>query len=69
LTAYVTGAVTDSMVMLAWIYVVLRIVHSLIHVTYNRILHRFTAFTLSNVALAWLWVLIAMRVLGGGQGM
>ena len=32
------------MVMLAWLYVGLRLVHSVIHVTYNNVFHRLSAF-------------------------
>ena len=40
---------------LAWTYVGLRLVHSAIHVTYNRVRHRLVAFGASNVALIMLW--------------
>ena len=38
-------------VVIAWIYVVLRIIHSFIQVSSNVILRRFAVFALSNVAL------------------
>ncbi len=38
-------------VQLAWIYVVLRIVHSLIQGTVNRVMVRFTIFSLGSIAL------------------
>ncbi|HWK41455.1 MAG TPA: MAPEG family protein [Croceibacterium sp.] len=37
--------------LLAWLYVVLRIAHSLIHATNNRVMRRFVVFTLSSVVL------------------
>ncbi len=40
---------------LAWVYVILRIIHTLIHVTYNYPLHRFSVFLLSSVALLTMW--------------
>ena len=40
---------------LAWTYVGLRIAHSAIHVTYNRVRDRLAAFAASNVALIMLW--------------
>ncbi len=43
-------------VALAWGYVGCRLVHSLIHLTYNRVEHRLAAFALSNVLLAAIWV-------------
>lgn len=44
------------LVMLAWAYVVLRAVHSFIHCTYNRVLHRFYVFLASAVVLIFIWV-------------
>lgn len=53
---FVTAHVDQQVLMLAWAYTGLRIVHSLIHVTYNRVFHRLTAFALSNVVLVTLWI-------------
>lgn len=49
---------------LQWTYVGLRVVHSLIHVGYNRVMHRFAAFAASNVVLVALWLLTAWQVWG-----
>lgn len=57
LLLYVTGAASHLAVLVAWAYVVLRIVHSLIHLTYNNVLHRLSAFALSNAVLVSLWVM------------
>jgi hypothetical protein len=49
--------VQDSiLVTLAWAYVASRYVHSFIHVTYNRVMHRFSAFIFSSLALLAFWV-------------
>jgi hypothetical protein len=53
---YVTAGASTTTIALAWAFVVLRVVHSLIHLSYNRVVHRLAAFTASNVALAVLWV-------------
>lgn len=45
-------------IFLSWSYVGLRVIHALIHVTYNKILHRFFAYALSNFILLGLWVKI-----------
>ncbi len=42
--------------LLAWVYVALRIVHSLVQVLFNRIELRFLLFVLSNIPLIWLTV-------------
>ncbi len=39
----ITDTVSLPQLVLAWTYVGLRAVHSLIHVTYNRVMHRFAA--------------------------
>jgi hypothetical protein len=56
LLLYVTGGASALTIGLAWAYVALRVVHSAIHISYNHVLHRLTAFTLSNVALVLLWL-------------
>jgi len=53
---YVVGKVTDVDQVLAWSYVGLRGIHSLVHLSYNRVLHRFLLFGASNFVLAALWV-------------
>jgi hypothetical protein len=59
---YVTADGARLGVLVAWAFVALRIVHSLIHLTYNHVLHRLFAFTLSNVALVSLWVIAGVHV-------
>ncbi len=56
LSMYVTGKVDAVSVSIAWIYVALRCVHSLIHLTYNQVVHRLVAFAASNFVLAGLWL-------------
>jgi hypothetical protein len=65
---FVTTGVTFLAVALAWAYVALRIVHSLIHLTYNRVQHRLVAFAMSNVVLAALWVVAGARVVSSSGG-
>lgn len=48
---------------LAWLYVGLRIVHSVIHLTYNKVLHRLAAFAASNAVLVALWVDVGLTIL------
>jgi hypothetical protein len=54
---YVAHRVSATSVILAWGYVVLRALHSTIHLTYNNVFHRLMAFAFSNAALGALWVL------------
>lgn len=49
--------VQDSiLVILAWIFVITRYMHSFIHVTYNKVMHRFTMFLLSSFVMLAYWV-------------
>jgi hypothetical protein len=62
LVLYVTTGASLLAVYVAWAYVALRGVHSIIHLSYNHVLHRLAAFTLSNVALVSLWVIAGVHV-------
>jgi hypothetical protein len=55
-TLYVTRHVDQAAVGLAWAYVALRAVHSTVHLTYNRVRHRLTAYAASTVVLVMLWI-------------
>jgi hypothetical protein len=50
------------MVKLAWLYVFFRLVHSAIHISYNRVIHRFIAFLLSMLTLLAMWIQFMMLV-------
>lgn len=54
---FVTGRVTAAVLWLAWAFVILRVLHSLVHLTYNNVLHRLSVFAVSNFALAALWAI------------
>ena len=58
---YVAGRVDGVALAVAWTYVVLRAVHSAIHVTYNNVFHRLTVFAISNVVLGVFWVQFFVR--------
>jgi hypothetical protein len=63
IVAYVAEIRSPAMLVLAWSYVALRVLHSLIHLTYNKVFHRLAVFAASNTVLAVLWILGAVRVL------
>ena len=46
---------SQILVSLAWMYVLARVIHALIHVTYNNVTHRLIAFAFSNLALIGIW--------------
>lgn len=58
---FVAGRVDQTVLAVAWAYVGLRMVHSLIHMTYNRVMHRLVAFALSTVVLNLFWILFFFK--------
>ena len=58
LAALVVALKIDSALMLnlAWLYVGFRLVHTLIHISYNYVIHRFMAFVLSMLTLLAMWI-------------
>ena len=61
--AALAGLVTPVSLALAWAFVVLRIMHSAIHCSYNKVMHRFCAYLASGVALFALWAWLGVRML------
>jgi len=55
--------VSSFFVIGAWVYVALRCIHSFIHLTYNRVMHRFAVYVLSTVILFVLWGVFGVQVL------
>jgi len=56
--------VQDSiLVFLVWTYVTSRYIHSFIHVTYNRVMHRFSVFIFSSFVLFAIWVRLGWIIL------
>lgn len=62
----VTDTVTPVQIALAWTFVALRAVHSLIHVTYNRVVHRFAAYVASSLCVFAMWALFAVSLARAG---
>ena len=52
-------------VVLAWLFVVLRLVHVYIHLTSNHLGRRFAVFAASALVLLVMWVIFAVRLLLG----
>lgn len=63
--AALTQQVTAIALSLAWAFVALRIVHSAIHCTYNRVWHRFYAYLAGGLVLWALWAVLAVGLLRG----
>jgi hypothetical protein len=60
------GATGSLMVALAWAWLASRLVHTAIHVTSNRVRHRFYAFLAGVLILIAMWVLVLLRLLAPG---
>jgi hypothetical protein len=63
ITLFAINKVDAWGVILAWLYVAVRIGHSLVHVTYNNVIHRLRVFAVSIAVLMALWVRIALAIL------
>lgn len=61
--AYVTHAVPETLVVLAWLFVGFRFLHTAIHVTYNAQWHRTSAFVVGSLVLIGFWVELALQVI------
>jgi len=53
----------DLLVWLAWGFVILRVAHSAIHCSYNRVMHRFTVYLISCLFLMFMWIRLASYIL------
>ena len=49
--------------MLAWIFVALRVLHSAIHCSYNKVMHRFYAYVAGGMVLFALWAWLGLQLL------
>src|SRR5436309_3109666 len=65
---YITSPTVSALTLaLAWAYVGLRTLHSLIHLTYNNVMHRLTLFATSNFVLGALWIAFFAHLLTGNS--
>jgi hypothetical protein len=58
--AIVTYRETPLMLGVAWVYVITRLAHALIHLTYNHVIHRLLAFMLSCICIFIMWLLLIL---------
>jgi hypothetical protein len=45
-------------VILAWVFVAARVIHTCIHLGYNNVMHRLVMFGIGNVSVLGMWILI-----------
>ena len=58
----VTDIESQLLMNLAWVYVGLRYLHALIHIAYNKVIHRFTVYIISCLVLLAMWVLFLFEI-------
>lgn len=65
--AFAAGEAGVLLVALGWTYVVLRVLHSAIHLSTNRVLWRFRAFALSWLILLAYWAVLGVQLATAGN--
>ena len=60
---HITGLASWLFFGLLTLFVVLRAVHSVIHATYNKVMHRFYVYAAGASVLWAIWLLIAIRLI------
>jgi hypothetical protein len=63
--AVVTRHADLLFVVLAWVFVLSRLVHAYIHLTSNHLGRRFLAFSVGSIVLAVMWLIFMLRILLG----
>ena len=61
--AWITKQVDLIFLVMAWIFVVSRLVHAYIHTTSNHVPTRFNAFAVGAIVLLLMWIIFAVRIL------
>lgn len=63
--AATTGQATPLVLGLAWLFVLLRVLHSAIQCTANRVMRRFQAYLAGGIALWALWIVLGIGLVRG----
>ena len=50
-------------VFLAWVFVILRVAHAIIHLSYNNVTHRFLVYVAGGLAVIGMWVRLGFYVI------
>ncbi|SRR6266567_7737186 len=61
--AWITRQVDLIFIVMAWIFVVSRLVHAYIHISSNHVPTRFNAFAVGAIVLLLMWIMFAVRIL------
>ncbi|MGA8516252.1 MAG: MAPEG family protein [Burkholderiaceae bacterium] len=60
---HLTQQVSVGMLVAAWLYVVLRCIHSFIHIGYNKVMDRFKVFLASAALLFGMWIAFFIQLM------
>ena len=63
LMIYVTQHVDLANLVMAWMYVGTRFIHTYIHTTYNNVMHRMLPFLLGSILLIIIWVRLFVQLI------
>jgi len=63
LSLVATNRVDQTYVYLAWAFVAMRVVHSLVHLTYHNVLHRLMVFAVGNILIAVVLLRLTLSLL------
>ena len=55
------GLQTMSIIVLSWLFVLTRVVHSWLHLTSNHVIHRMQAFMAGNVCIILIWIILIWK--------
>jgi hypothetical protein len=62
LVTMVMGFHNALLIILAWVFVASRVIHALIHLTYNNVVHRMLAFLCGATCILIMWLVLAAHV-------
>lgn len=60
-----SGTQSPLLLTLAWSFVALRALHSIIQTTYNKVIHRFPVYVTSTLVVFAMWALFGVRLAQG----
>jgi hypothetical protein len=63
IVAFLTNHVEGRLITLAWIYVALRVAHSLVYLVYNNVMHRLAVFAVSNFVVVAIWLMLTSQLM------
>jgi hypothetical protein len=59
---FLLDQVDRTFLAMSWAYVALRVIHSSIHLTYNKTQHRLVPFGVSNLLLSAFWIRLTFKL-------